>query len=68
LEKKWKGNETEMGRLRIQPTRDLENSKGFPIFKTFYKNQTNLDSIQIRISNESSHKIKSNSTHQYKIK
>jgi hypothetical protein len=31
--------------------------------KTFYNLETNLNSIQIRILNDSSRKIKSNSTH-----
>jgi hypothetical protein len=46
--------------VSTQMARKIGNS--FPIFKPFYKLQTNLNSIQIRISNGSSRTIKSYST------
>jgi hypothetical protein len=50
------------------PMADIGNSKPIQFSKTFYTLENNLNSIQIRISNDSSCKIKYNNTHRYKIK
>jgi hypothetical protein len=66
--KKRKKKKNQSRPLEIGPRRGLENSKAFNFQILFKKTQTNLDSIQIQILNDSSHKIKSKSTHHYKIK
>jgi hypothetical protein len=57
---KWAAEDLAHGRYRIG------NLFNFP--KPFIVWKLILNSIQIQILNDSSHKIKSNSTHQYKIK
>jgi hypothetical protein len=67
VELAWGMEQKKLGEQGIGLTglRELEFSLLF--FNTFYNLETNLNSIQIRNPNDSSHKIKSNCIHQYKI-
>jgi hypothetical protein len=50
----------------FRPSRGLENSKGFPFSNIFTKMKLIWIQFKFEFSNDSSHKIKSNNTHQYK--
>jgi hypothetical protein len=65
--RKGKEMKRKMGRLGIWPRGDLENSKGFPFYNLFTIIKL-IWILQIQILNESSCKIKYNSTKQYKRK
>jgi hypothetical protein len=63
---KREGKEKESGMAGFRPNRGLENSKGFPFSNLFTKIKLIWIQFKFEFSNDSGHKIKFNSTHQYK--